>query len=89
MNTNHKLIVSAVSSMLVLATVAGAMQANAADEEGKEKCYGVAKAGKNDCAANGHACAGQAKRDSDANEWIYLPSGTCERLIGGSLTPKK
>lgn len=89
MKTNHKLIASAVSSMLVLAAAGGALQANAEDHESKEKCYGIAKAGKNDCAANGHACAGQAKRDSDPNEWIYLPSGTCERLIGGSLKPKK
>lgn len=89
MKTNQKLIASAVSSLLVLAAMGNALQASAEEEKGKEKCYGIAKAGKNDCAANGHACAGQAKRDSDANEWIYLPTGTCERLIGGSLTPKK
>ena len=54
----------------------------AADD--KEKCFGVAKAGKNDCAANGHSCAGQAKKDRDANEWVKLPKGTCDRIVGGT-----
>jgi uncharacterized membrane protein len=52
-----------------------------------EKCHGIVKAGKNDCGANGHGCAGQAKTDGDKNEWITLPKGTCERIVGGSLTP--
>lgn len=88
MKKSHKLIASAVSGLFVLAAMSGSIQA-AEEEKAKEKCYGIAKAGKNDCAANGHACAGQAKRDSDANEWVYLPAGTCERLIGGSTTAKK
>jgi uncharacterized membrane protein len=54
-----------------------------------EKCYGIAKAGKNDCASSGHACAGQSKTQS-ASEWLSLPKGTCDRIVGGSLTaPKK
>ncbi|NJN47971.1 MAG: DUF2282 domain-containing protein, partial [Candidatus Competibacteraceae bacterium] len=55
-----------------------------AAEEGKEKCYGVVKAGKNDCGAPGHSCAGQATADSDPNEWVYLPTGTCDKIAGGS-----
>ena len=52
----------------------------------KEKCYGVVKAGKNDCAnkAGTHSCAGQAATDGDTGEWIYLPTGVCERLVNGS-----
>ena len=50
----------------------------------REKCMGIAKAGMNDCAANGHSCAGQSKVDGGA-EWIYLPVGTCERLGGGTV----
>ncbi len=52
-----------------------------------EKCYGVVKAGKNDCTSkvNKHVCAGQAKTDSDAHEWIKLPNGLCNKLVGGSL----
>jgi uncharacterized membrane protein len=53
-----------------------------------EKCYGVVKAGKNDCAGPAHACAGQAKVDSGPKEFVAVPKGTCARLAGGSLTPK-
>lgn len=65
--------------------------ASAMGTDGKtEKCYGVAKAGKNDCAdANGkHACGGYSKTDGDPNEWVKVPSGLCEKLVGGSLEPK-
>jgi uncharacterized membrane protein len=56
-----------------------------------EKCFGIVKAGYNDCAnASGtHACAGYATKEKEAGEWIAVPKGTCERLVGGSLTPKK
>lgn len=86
MQTRTKLMTSAVASLIALAAVT--MPAFGDDNAGKEKCYGVAKAGKNDCAANGHACAGQSKKDKDANEWVYVPTGTCDRLVGGSLTAK-
>jgi len=78
MTMKTSLIAAAVSSLFVL----GAAQA--ADKPEMEKCYGVAKAGKNDCAANGHSCAGQAKSDKDAKEWVSLPKGTCERIVGGT-----
>jgi uncharacterized membrane protein len=57
----------------------------AADKPDSEKCYGVVKAGKNDCAAEGHSCAGQAAKDGDKESWVYLPKGTCDKLVGGSL----
>lgn len=51
-----------------------------------EKCYGVAEAGKNDCAAGpGTSCAGTSRVDGQGNAWILLPEGTCEKLVGGSL----
>lgn len=49
-----------------------------------EKCYGVAKKGQNSCFSNGLSCAGTATEDRQANAWIYLPKGTCEKLAGGS-----
>ncbi len=54
---------------------------------GKEKCYGVVKTGKNDCASlnKSHSCAGQAKKDAEPNEWIYVPAGLCDKLAGGKL----
>lgn len=48
--------------------------------EGKIKCKGVAKKGQNDCAANGHACAGYAKKDYDPNEWVYKSEEVCKEL---------
>jgi uncharacterized membrane protein len=80
--------VTAISSLLTLGAAALAAPAFAADKADMEKCYGVAKAGKNDCAGPAHACAGQAKVDSGGKEFIAVPKGTCARLAGGSLTPK-
>lgn len=74
-------------SALALAAMLGAGVAHAEDaaKPEKEKCYGVAKAGKNDCAAKdgSSSCAGQAKTDRDANHWVYLPKGACDKIAGG------
>lgn len=53
-----------------------------------EKCYGVVKAGMNDCQRHGSSCAGTARRDAEPDSWVYVPSGTCDKLVGGSTTPK-
>lgn len=80
----------AIGTLLAMGALATAGTAAAADKaDGTEKCYGVAKAGKNDCAGAGHACSGQSKADGAGTEWVKLPKGTCERLVGGSLAPKK
>lgn len=64
--------------------VAGAaMMAPTASAGSSEKCAGIVKAGQNDCGANGHSCAGQAKTDGDKNEWIAVPKGTCSKIVGG------
>ncbi len=66
----------ALGSALTLAS--GAAQAAADD---KEKCYGVALAGKNDCAAGpGTSCAGTSKVDYQANAWKLVPKGSCEKM---------
>lgn len=60
--------------------------ANAVPDQPKEweKCAGVVKAGKNDCGAidGSHACGGMAKTDNSANEWVYVPKGTCAKIGG-------
>ena len=84
MNTKTLAIAAAVGSLLVL----GANPA-LAGEKTKDKCYGVAKAGQNDCAANGHACAGQSKVDNDPTEWKYVPKGECEKMSGSLKAGKK
>ena len=52
-----------------------------------EKCYGVARAGKNDCATSKHSCHFNATVDGDPAEWISMPKGLCNKLVNGSLTP--
>jgi uncharacterized membrane protein len=64
---------------------AGDMKA-AADKPAGEKCYGVAKAAKNDCAAGAHSCAGQATKDFDKSSFVLVPAGVCGKLAGGSMT---
>ena len=86
MASNKFLIETAIAGILALGSAGLATQAAAAEDGAKEKCYGVAKAAKNDCAANGHACAAQAKTDGHRSEWLYVPAGTCERLVGGSTS---
>lgn len=50
-----------------------------------EKCWGVAKAGQNDCSAGpGTICAGTAKADYQKNAWMNVPGGTCTAI----KTPK-
>ncbi|MBU0600993.1 MAG: DUF2282 domain-containing protein [Gammaproteobacteria bacterium] len=81
---------TAIASVLALGVIAN--PAFAAEEKGaKEKCFGVAKKGANDCAsANGsHSCAGQAKGDNEPNEWVFVAAGTCEKMGGKTAAPKK
>lgn len=84
-----KTILTGVTAAALLGAMATASTVQA-DEKTKEKCYGVVKAGKNDCGSldGSHSCAGLAKKDSDPNEWILLPAGTCERLAGGTIQSK-
>lgn len=48
-----------------------------------EKCYGVAKAGQNDCQTDHSSCAGTAKKDNQPDAWIAVPKGTCQKIVGG------
>ena len=49
----------------------------------------IALAGKNDCGTANHACAGQATVDRAADEWVYVPKGTCDKLAGGTVIGEK
>ena len=73
----------------VAMTIAGAANTAEAMSDDKEKCYGVVKAGHNDCASasKSHSCAGHATHDADGEEWLALPKGTCDRLAGGHTSP--
>jgi uncharacterized membrane protein len=80
--------ITAIGSLLTLGAAAFSAPAMAADKTEMEKCYGVSKAGKNDCAGPAHSCSGQSKMDGGGKDFITLPKGTCERLTGGSLSSK-
>ena len=79
-------ITHAIAALVTL----GAASLASAEPAGQltEKCYGVAKAGQNDCGTAKHACAGLATGDHDPVEWKYVPKGTCEQM-GGKLAQKK
>ena len=79
------MVMAAIGGLFTLNLATAALAADAPGDG--EKCYGVAKAGKNDCAGAAHACSGQAKGDAAKTDWLKLPKGTCERLVGGTLTP--
>jgi uncharacterized membrane protein len=80
----------ATSAAAVLLTSLLASTHVAAQAPAKEKCYGIAEAGKNDCAnaSGSHSCAGQSKLSKDGGEWKYVAKGTCEKE-GGKLTAAK
>ena len=78
---------TALASLLLLASATITATARA-DVPKMEKCYGIVKAGKNDCQTNSNACAGTAKKDGQKDAWLYLPKGSCEKIVGGSLAKK-
>jgi uncharacterized membrane protein len=79
-STTSTVVAGAITAALTLSPMS---VANAADTE---KCYGVAKAGKNDCAAGpGSSCAGTSKVDGQGNAWMLVLKGSCEKIVGGSL----
>ena len=83
MATRKTMIQSAVAGVLALALTQGPA---AAQDKGREKCYGIAKAGQNDCGTPSHTCAGKAKASNDPSDWKYVPKGTCEK-VGGKTRP--
>jgi uncharacterized membrane protein len=93
MNTTRRVFSAAMLASAVTAAVATINVAPAAADDAKEKCYGVAMAGKNDCAAGaGTTCAGTSKVDFQGNSWKYVDKGTCMSMEvdggrKGSLEP--
>ena len=59
-----------------------------ATKAGFEKCAGIVKAGKNDCGTASHACGGQSTKDGAPDEWIFVPEGMCEKIVGGTVVKK-
>lgn len=80
MSASSTLLASALTAVIAMSVAAPAVAAS------KEKCYGIAVAGKNDCASAGHSCAGQSKVDKDPMDWKYVAKGSCTEM-GGMLQP--
>ena len=86
---NQRAMIAAAASYLMTLTLTLAAIPAAAQE--KEKCFGIAEAGKNDCAnlAGTHSCAGQSKLSNDKGEWKYVAKGTCKTMKGMSMDEAK
>lgn len=79
------LLASAMTGLVAMGAATVSTQALASGN--MEKCYGVAKAGKNDCATKVSSCAGTNKVDGNPNAFVVVPKGVCQKLAHGSLTP--
>jgi len=90
MRENKTLVNSAMAGVLALGTMGVMSAAQAVPEQPKfwEKCAGIAKAGMNDCGAldGKHSCSGKATADGS---WVYVPQGTCAKIIGGKVAKVK
>jgi uncharacterized membrane protein len=76
-----------LGALALTAIAAAANSAPVPQPAGSEKCYGIAKASRNDCAAGAHSCAGQATKDMDKASFVYLPKGACAKIAGSSMMP--
>jgi len=77
------LAVSAVS-VVSMTTIA----ATTAPDQQAEKCYGIVKAGLNDCQTANQSCAGSAVKDNQPDAFLFMPKGLCNKIVGGSLKSK-
>jgi uncharacterized membrane protein len=88
MNQRTLITTAAAASLMSLALLSGPALAQ---DAAKEKCFGIAKAGQNDCAnlSGTHSCAGQSKVDNGKDEWKYVAAGTCKTMKGMSMDEAK
>ena len=82
---------SALASVMALGVLSAAHAGPVAPDPTKDKCFGIAKAGANDCASasGSHSCAGTATKDNDPGDWKYVAKGTCEQMGGKTMPAKK
>lgn len=89
MINKDKLIQSTITAFLALVTTQAAMSASAESmTPTTEKCYGLVKAGMNDCATANASCAGSATKDNQPDAFLIMPAGLCEKIVGGTLNQK-
>ena len=85
MKKTNMALAATVSTLIAVGSTLVASPAMAAS---KEKCYGIAAAGQNDCATKTSSCAGTSKVDNQSDAFIAVPKGLCGKIAGGSLTSK-
>ena len=83
MNASDRLIRTAFASLLALGV--GTLSGKVLAAKDVEKCAGIVKAGKNDCATSKNQCHGQATSNADSEAWIELPKGTCDKIAGAHV----
>lgn len=86
MNKREFLLKSAIASAVALGLSAAPALAA---KPGMEKCAGIVKAGKNDCGTSKGSCQGTSTKDGDKEAWIYVPTGTCEKIVGATVYKPK
>lgn len=90
MNKRQALIAAALAGLCAATVGSASASPSASAAAEKEKCYGIAKAGQNDCAtaSGSHSCAGQSKTSKDPAEWKYVAKGTCVKAGGKTAASK-
>lgn len=88
---SKKIAIAALGAVIAMGIGAQSFAAASADHSKKlpknmEKCYGIAKAGKNDCGGKSQACAGHSKADNAKDAFVAVPKGTCNKIVGGSTS---
>lgn len=83
----NTLVIAAALGAAALAVKETVRSSAPAAKEERERCYGVVKAGKNDCGTPKHSCAGQSATDRDLESWVMLPKGACDKIAGGIKQP--
>lgn len=88
MNSNDRIIRNAFAGLVAAGALAFAANGIAADTDHskEEKCAGVVKASKNDCATSKNQCHGHVTEDRNPEAWIYVPKGLCEKIVGARIT---
>ena len=86
-NKSLRIKTAIVSILTITAANSLITTTSALAEPSTEKCYGIVKAGTNDCQTSTASCAGSATKDKQGDAFIFLPKGACAKIVGGSLKP--
>lgn len=81
-----RMIISSLSNFLLVTTSTNLMTSQIFAAQEMEKCYGIVKAGMNDCKTSKQECAGSATVDSQPDSYLLLPKGLCDKIVGGRIT---